>query len=176
VVSAECGDADRDHRLRGGARQGVRRVVFASSIHVTGFYPAGRPTSPTDPVRPDTWYGVSKVYGEAVGRLYADKHGLSVVCLRLGGFSPDPLGHPSFLSGWLSHGDAVRLFRAVVRPGHPLHPTAPSRPRGPRSACGTRGSVCHNGRRSRARTTGTRPRRNHRPARMCRADFRLSPG
>jgi uronate dehydrogenase len=95
-------------------RQGVRRVVYASSIHVDGFYSADRPTSPADPVRPDTWYGVSKVYGEAAGRLYADKHGISVVCLRLGGFQAEPLGHPGFLSLWLSHRDAVRLFRAAV--------------------------------------------------------------
>src|SRR5690625_1658252 len=63
---------------------GVRRVIYASSHHVSGFRSANEMTSVEDPVRPDTLYGVSKVFGEGLGRLYADKWGLEVVCLRIG--------------------------------------------------------------------------------------------
>jgi uronate dehydrogenase len=91
-------------------RAGVRRVVFASSNHVTGFYPRGRIVGPDDPVRPDTFYGVSKVFGEALGRLYADKYGLEVVCLRIGSFAERP-STPRQLSIWLSPRDCVQLVR-----------------------------------------------------------------
>jgi uronate dehydrogenase len=98
-------------------RQGVRRVVFASSNHATGMYPAGRRVGPDDPVRPDSLYGVSKVFGEALGRLYADKHGLEVVCLRIGSFSERPESWRELWT-WLSHRDAVSLFRAsLTAPG-----------------------------------------------------------
>lgn len=96
------------------ARQvGVRRVVFASSMHVSGFYPWGRTTAPGDAVRPDTYYGLSKVYGEGLGQLYADRFGLEVVNLRIGGFGPEPL-QPAYLWVWLSHGDTVRLVDAAL--------------------------------------------------------------
>jgi uronate dehydrogenase len=101
-------------RVFEAARQeSVRRVVFASTVHVSGFRPWDEWTGPADPPRPDTHYAVSKIFGEALGRLYADKHGLEVVCLRLGAFLREPLG-PAFLAGWLSPGDAVRLFRAAL--------------------------------------------------------------
>jgi uronate dehydrogenase len=101
------------HVFEAARQQSVRRVVFASSVHVSGFLPWGRRTRPSDPVRPDTNYAVSKVFGEALGRLYADKHGLQVICLRIVGFAAEP-DRPAHLSGWLSHGDAVRLFRAAL--------------------------------------------------------------
>ena len=98
-------------------KEDVRRVVFASSNHATGMYPTGRRVGPDDPVRPDTLYGVSKVFGEAIGRLYADKHGLEVVCLRIGSFRERP-GSWRELWTWLSHRDAVALFRAsLTAPG-----------------------------------------------------------
>src|SRR5262245_59293538 len=71
-------------------RNGVKRVVFASSNHVTGFHRVGQPVDPALPPRPDSRYGVSKVFGESLGRLYADKHGLSVACLRIGSFRERP--------------------------------------------------------------------------------------
>jgi uronate dehydrogenase len=94
-------------------RVGVRRIVFASTIHVSGFVPWGDRLSPTDPVRPDTFYAVSKVFGEALGRLYADKYGLEVVCLRICWFGDEPRA-PGGLWTWLSHRDAVSLFRAAI--------------------------------------------------------------
>lgn len=95
---------------------GVRRVVFASTNHVTGFYATTERVGPDDPVRPDSLYGVTKVFGEALGRLYADKWGLEVVCLRIGAFGERPRDTDA-LPMWLSPGDGVRLFtRALVAP------------------------------------------------------------
>jgi uronate dehydrogenase len=94
-------------------RAGVRRVVFASSHHVVGFYPRGETVAPDDPVRPDSLYGVSKVFGEALGRLYADKYGLEVVCLRVGSFSERPT-RPRQLSTWLSPRDCLQLVRCCL--------------------------------------------------------------
>jgi uronate dehydrogenase len=94
-------------------RAGVRRILFASSNHVTGFYPRSETVTPDDPVRPDTFYGVSKVFGEALGRLYAEKHGLEVVCLRIGTFAERPTS-PRQLSTWLSPRDCVQLVRCCL--------------------------------------------------------------
>lgn len=97
-------------------RQGCARVVLASSLHVTGFYDAGQRISPQAPVRPDSFYGLGKACGENLGRLYADKHGLEVVCVRVGTFAERPTT-PRHLSTWLSPRDAVELFyRALVAP------------------------------------------------------------
>jgi uronate dehydrogenase len=94
-------------------RAGVRRVVFASSHHVIGFYPRGETVGPEDPVRPDSFYGVSKAFGEALGRLYADKYGLEVVCLRIGAFSERPT-RARQLSVWLSPRDCLQLVRCSL--------------------------------------------------------------
>jgi uronate dehydrogenase len=96
-------------------RHGVPRVVYASSIHAAGFTPASVPNLPADtPVRPDTLYGVSKVFGEALGRYYADRYGIQVACLRIGTFAPTP---PDVwtLSNWLSPDDCGRLVDACLR-------------------------------------------------------------
>lgn len=94
-------------------RVGVRRVVYASSNHVTGLYPAAARVDARLPVRPDGYYGWSKAAGESLGRLYADKFGLEVVCLRIGSFEPTPT-EPRHLSTWLSPRDAVAAFRAAM--------------------------------------------------------------
>lgn len=96
------------HLFEAARRHGVSRVVFASTNHVTGFYRRGRQVGPGDPVRPDSRYGVSKAFGEALGRYYADKHGLSLVCLRIGSFQPRPSG-VRMLSTWISPRDMVQL-------------------------------------------------------------------
>ncbi|MFF7215249.1 NAD-dependent epimerase/dehydratase family protein [Streptomyces sp. NPDC008238] len=88
-------------------------MVLAGSNRVTGFYPAGHLTGPEEPVRPDGLYGVSKAAVEALGRLYADKFGLSVVCLRIGSFEAEP-GEPRHLATWLSHRDALGWIRAAL--------------------------------------------------------------
>lgn len=94
-------------------REGCERVVFASSNHATGFYPVADRVTPRDPVRPDTYYGVSKVFGEALGSMYHDKFGLRVACLRIGGARPKPVDERD-LSIWLSPGDLGRLVRACL--------------------------------------------------------------
>lgn len=92
----------------------VRRVVFASSNHVAGFYPRDCPVGPEVTPRPDSRYGVSKVFGEALGRLYADKHGLEVIALRIGQCRPRPT-NLRMLSLWLSYPDMARLAACCVR-------------------------------------------------------------
>jgi uronate dehydrogenase len=92
---------------------GVRRLVYASSNHVTGMYPTDVQVDSGSPVRPDSLYGVSKVFGEAVARLYHDKWGLEVVCIRIGSMRSVPEDRRQ-LRTWLSHGDAASLFRAAI--------------------------------------------------------------
>jgi nucleoside-diphosphate-sugar epimerase len=90
-------------------RAGARRVVFASSNHATGYYEKESVyTTPEMPVRPDSYYGVSKCFGEAMGRYYTDAHGLSAICLRIGSFQPKPRGERQ-LSTWISYRDMAQL-------------------------------------------------------------------
>jgi hypothetical protein len=94
----------------------MRSGGVASSLHVTGFYDAAERIGPEEPVRPDSFYGVSKACGENLGRLYADKHRLEVVCVRIGTFADQPTT-PRHLSTWLSPRDAVELFyRCLIAP------------------------------------------------------------
>jgi len=95
--------------------QRVRRVVFASSNHAVGFHRRSRPLDGAVQPRPDSRYGVSKVFGEALGRLYADKHGLSVASLRIGTFrNPDRPAEPRQLLSWVSHRDLAQLMRCCI--------------------------------------------------------------
>jgi uronate dehydrogenase len=94
-------------------RQGVQRVVYASSHHAVGFYRRARVIDQSVVPRPDGVYGVSKVFGEAVGRLFADKHGLSVACLRIGAFRDTPADR-RMLRVWLSPRDAVQLAGCCI--------------------------------------------------------------
>ena len=94
-------------------RCGVRRIVYASSHHVTGFYPSDVIVDGTAEPRPDTLYAVSKVFGETLGRLFHDKWGLEVVCLRIGACRAEP-ENADQLRTWLSMPDCVRLVVASV--------------------------------------------------------------
>ena len=91
-------------------KAGVKRIVFASSNHAVGFYPRKRKIGTDVTVRPDSRYGVSKAFGEALGALYADKHGIAVTCLRIGNVGPRPIDVRR-LSIWISPDDLVQLFR-----------------------------------------------------------------
>ena len=95
------------------SRKRVRRILFASSNHVVGCNPRGARIDDLTPVRPDTRYGVSKAFGEAMGALYADKHALEVVNVRIGSFQPQPRDRRE-LSTWLSPADMVRLTIAAL--------------------------------------------------------------
>jgi uronate dehydrogenase len=89
-------------------RNGVRRLLFATSNHAVGFYPRNQRIDHRVPVRPDGRYGVSKVFGEALGSLYADKYGLEVFCMRLGNVAPAP-ADARRLSIWMSPRDLAQL-------------------------------------------------------------------
>jgi uronate dehydrogenase len=95
-------------------RAGVRRVVYASSNHAVGFTPVADELRPDLAPRPDTLYGVSKVFGEALGRYYVDRYGMQVACLRIGTFEERP-HHLRSLSTWLSPADCARLVDACLR-------------------------------------------------------------
>ena len=92
---------------------GVRRVIFASSNHAVGFHRRARPLDEHDVPRPDSRYGVTKVFGEAVGRLYADKHALQVASLRIGSFQERPRDRRQLMT-WISPGDMVRLVGCAI--------------------------------------------------------------
>jgi NAD+ dependent glucose-6-phosphate dehydrogenase len=94
----------------------VSKIVFASSNHVTGGYDLAdqRGINGSEPVRPDSLYGVTKAFGEALGRFMSDAHGLSVICLRIGWVLPEPVG-PEALRMWLSPRDLCSLMASSLR-------------------------------------------------------------
>lgn len=91
-------------------RAGVKRIVFASSNHAIGFYRRERTIDTSVVPRPDSRYGLSKAFGESLGSLYADKHGIGVMCMRIGSFQPRPMDTRQ-LSTWISPDDTARLVR-----------------------------------------------------------------
>jgi uronate dehydrogenase len=91
----------------------VRRVVLASTNHVVGYYRRDRMVGPEDSPRPDSRYATTKVFSEAVARLYADKYGLSVICQRIGCFRTEP-ADVRMLSEWVSPRDMVQLTRRCI--------------------------------------------------------------
>jgi NAD+ dependent glucose-6-phosphate dehydrogenase len=127
------------HVFEAAHAAGVPRVVFASSNHVVGMLErAGAPTIHDGgttigvdvAMRPDSLYGLSKAFGELLGRYHADAHGMRVVCLRLGTVLPvdDPFGpapadaaawtpvpwERRIRATWLSHRDCLALFRCAL--------------------------------------------------------------
>lgn len=111
------------HVYEAARREGAR-VVFASSNHSIGFHE--RPTGNQKKLdadcafRPDGYYGLSKVYGELMGRMYWDKHGVENVNVRIGSCFPKPI-NARMLSTWLSYADLARMMvRCILaeRTGH----------------------------------------------------------
>ena len=72
-------------------RNGVKRILFPTSNHAVGFYPRSQTIDHRVYIKPDSRYGVSKVFGEALGSLYADKYGMEVFCMRIGNVNPVPI-------------------------------------------------------------------------------------
>ncbi|RLL66222.1 NAD(P)-dependent oxidoreductase [Streptomyces sp. Z26] len=110
-------------------QEGVPRVVFASSNHAVGFtprppHPRGDvPLIPTDtPRRPDTFYGLSKSFGEDLAQLYWDLHGVETVSVRIGSCFPEPTT-VRMLSLWMSPADGARLFHAALTADDVRHTT-----------------------------------------------------
>ena len=94
-------------------KHGVRRVVFASSNHVTGFYRQDQTITADHPARPDGMYGVSKAFGEDLSRLYFDRYGIETACVRIGSSFAEPRDR-RMLATWLSFDDLHRLITACL--------------------------------------------------------------
>ncbi len=91
----------------------TKRIVFASSNHVTGFYKQNEVVSPRDPLRPDGLYGLSKAFGENLAQLYWDRHGIETVSLRIGSALDKPKDR-RMLATWMSIDDTERLIVAAL--------------------------------------------------------------
>lgn len=94
-------------------KQGVKRILFASSNHVTGFYRQDEVIDARDPMRPDGLYGLSKAFGESLSRFYWDRHGIETVCVRIGSSFPEPRNR-RMLATWMSYDDLERLVVASL--------------------------------------------------------------
>jgi uronate dehydrogenase len=95
------------------ARREKARVVFASSNHSIGFHERTETIAPSEPFRPDGYYGLSKAYGELMGRLYWDKHGVESVFVRIGSAYPEPID-ARMLATWLSYDDLATMMTRCV--------------------------------------------------------------
>lgn len=126
-------------------RNGLDRVVFASSNHAVNMANTEVPTRcestienpsvvrPDSVPKPDTYYGVTKVFGEAMGYYYAKRHDLEVVNLRIGWLlTPDELrnvceerdeaGERFARAMWLSPADCRRVIHSAVTADLPMSP------------------------------------------------------
>jgi len=97
----------------GARRHGVRRVVFASSNHAIGMYPVTEHLSLDCELRPDGFYGLSKVWGESLARMYWDKHGIETICVRIGSCIERPT-EPRHLSTWFGHRDLLHFIDRCI--------------------------------------------------------------
>lgn len=97
-------------------RNGVKRILFATSNHAVGFYRRNQTIDHRVYPKPDSRYGVSKVFGEALGSLYADKYGMEVFCMRIGNVADRPIDKRR-LSIWLSPRDLGQLVTIGIE--HP---------------------------------------------------------
>ena len=99
------------------ARREKARVIFASSNHAFGFYERTATIDADAPFMPDGYYGLSKAYGELMGRLYWHKHGVENVNIRIGSATVEPV-NARMLASWMSYPDLARLVKAsVTAPG-----------------------------------------------------------
>jgi uronate dehydrogenase len=104
------------HLYEAARHAGVKRIVFASSVHAVGFYEQLDVIDASVPQRPDTLYGLSKAFGEDLARLYWDKYGLETVCIRIGSSFPEPIDRRMMLT-WLSFRDLVQIVtRSLTAP------------------------------------------------------------
>ena len=96
-------------------KNGVRRVVYASSIHAVGMHPKNEFIGTDAPHRPDTYYGLAKCFAEDLASLYWDKRGVESVCMRI--LSAANVGNPRAVGSWLSYDDLIQLVaRAIDTP------------------------------------------------------------
>ena len=97
---------------------GVRRFIYASSIHAVSGYPADVQVKTSEPVNPGDLYGVTKCFGEALARYMAEQEGLSCICIRIGAFQPienarkeESIG---MIDAWVSHSDLNQLIQKCI--------------------------------------------------------------
>lgn len=103
------------HVWEAAHQHGVRRVVYASSIHAVGMYPRAEFIDTEVPHRPDTFYGLAKCFAEDLGRMYYEKRGLESVHLRI--LSCAKVTSARALGTWLSYDDLIQLVtRAIDTP------------------------------------------------------------
>ncbi|MEC0204465.1 NAD(P)-dependent oxidoreductase [Paenibacillus lautus] len=96
-------------------QNGVRRIIFASSNHATGFYKTSEKVEPDDPYRPDSFYGLSKCYIELLGRLYSDQGKISSLNIRIGNFPGDDRPHSERAGHiWISERDMLQLIVCCI--------------------------------------------------------------
>jgi uronate dehydrogenase len=103
-------------------KRGIKRVIYASSSHVVGYYPTTEVIDAAAPLRPDCMYGVSKCFGEALSRYYFDRFGIETVCLRIGSSFDEPRNARMMVT-FLAHDDLVELVRCALftpRVGHTI--------------------------------------------------------
>ncbi|MHA6576595.1 NAD-dependent epimerase/dehydratase family protein [Pseudomonas yamanorum] len=108
------------HIYEAARRHGVKRVIFASSNHVIGFYKQDEALDAHSPRRPDSYYGLSKSYGEDMASFYFDRYGIETVSIRIGSSFPEPQNR-RMMHTWLSFDDLTQLLeRALYTPnvGH----------------------------------------------------------
>lgn len=101
------------HIYEGARKAGVKRVVYASSVHAIGFHRLEDQIDANAPHRPDGLYGLSKCFVEDLGRLYWDKFGIETAALRIFSSFPEPADR-RMLWSWLSFDDCVRLVAAAL--------------------------------------------------------------
>lgn len=94
-------------------KEGVKRILFASSNHVIGFHTRETRLTASSPIRPDGNYGVSKAYGEALARLYWDKYGIETLIVRIGSCFPAPKDR-RMMATWMSAADMLRLIGRML--------------------------------------------------------------
>ena len=110
------------HLYEGVHKRGIRRVIYASSSHVVGYYPTTEVVDASAPLRPDGIYGVSKCFGEALSRYYYDRFGIETVCLRIGSSFDEPR-NARMMTTFLAYDDLVELVRCALftpRVGHTI--------------------------------------------------------
>ena len=92
------------HLYEAARLHGVKRIIYASSNHVMGYYRQSEVVDAQSPPRPDGLYGLSKAFGENLSRLYFDRYGIETACVRIGSSFPEPVDR-RMLATWLSYDD-----------------------------------------------------------------------
>lgn len=103
-------------------KAGTRRVIFASSNHAIGYHHVNTVLDTNSPTRPDSYYGLSKVFGEQIARYYFDRFGIETVCIRIGSSFPEP-ANKRMMSTYFSYDDLTEMLRCSLfapRVGHTI--------------------------------------------------------